>query len=326
MAIKTIKIALDWTPNTIHSGLFMAYHKGYYKEAGLNVEFISPATDNYELTPARRLAQKKVDFAIAPSESVISYNTSRNPEPLISVAGILQRDTSAIVALKSSGIKRPAELDGRTYASYDARFEDGIVAEMIKNDGGKGEFTPVTIGRLGIWDMLKKGEADSTWVFMPWEGVQAERNGIELNVFRMEDFGIPYGYTPLILAHGDTLEANHQDYRHFLMATALAYKEAAEDPETAAEFLCEHVDHPDFKDKSFIAASLKQLKPALLTENGDWGLMEEKVWDKFITFLTETNLLEPDKAVNGRELFTNELLNPDYSPRIFFADKAKVKK
>ncbi len=306
--MRIIRIALDWTPNTIHAGLFLAQHKGFYKDAGIKAEFISPEADNYKLTPARRLSRRTVDFAIAPSESVISYNTSRRPVAITSVASIMQRDTSAIVTLKSSGITRPKQLDGRTYATYSARFEDGIVAQMVKNDGGKGEFKPVAIGRLGIWDMLKSGEADSTWVFMPWEGIEAQKNGLELNVFRMEDYGIPYGYTPLLLAHISAIRSNEDAYRRFMAATARAYEEIAANPESAASLLCEKIDHPNFSDESFIAASLRELQPALLNSNGKWGVMDGRVWGDFVNWLIEIELLRPKRPIEGWHLYTNKLL------------------
>lgn len=73
-----------------------------------------------------------------------------------SVAAVLQEDCSAIVTLQSSGISRPAQLDGRTYASYGARYEGRIVQQLIRNDGGKGEFQEATPGMLGIWNTLLK--------------------------------------------------------------------------------------------------------------------------------------------------------------------------
>lgn len=66
------------------------------------------------------------------------------------------------MTLKSSGIDRPAQLDGKNYASYGARFEGRIVQQMIKNDGGKGEFLESTPPMLGIWNTLLKGTADAT--------------------------------------------------------------------------------------------------------------------------------------------------------------------
>lgn len=58
---------------------------------------------------------------------------------------------------------------------------------------------------LGIWNTLLKGEAKSTWVFMGWEGVEAQLKGVELNSFFLEPFGIPYGPSPLVIAKPDTV-------------------------------------------------------------------------------------------------------------------------
>jgi NitT/TauT family transport system substrate-binding protein len=63
-------------------------------------------------------------FACVPSESVISYHTWPNgaKPKIVAVAALLQSNQSAIVTLKSSGIERPAQLDGKKYASYAARW------------------------------------------------------------------------------------------------------------------------------------------------------------------------------------------------------------
>ncbi len=75
------------------------------------------------------------------------------------VAAILQDDTSAIVTLKSSGLDRPAKLDGRTYASYGARYEGRIVQRMIQNDGGAGDYKEIALPMLGIWETILKVRA-----------------------------------------------------------------------------------------------------------------------------------------------------------------------
>ena len=72
------------------------------------------------------------------------------------IAAILQDDTSAIATLKSSGLDRPAKLDGRTYASYGARYEGRIVQRMIRNDGGSGDYKEVALPMLGIWETILK--------------------------------------------------------------------------------------------------------------------------------------------------------------------------
>ena len=69
-------------------------------------------------------------------------------------------------------------------ASYGARFEGRIVQRLIQNDGGAGDFEEVVVPHLSIWQRLLEGNFDATWVFMGWEGVEAEIKGVQLNVFR----------------------------------------------------------------------------------------------------------------------------------------------
>jgi hypothetical protein len=54
-----MKIALDWTPNPMHTGLFGAKHKGW-----LDLECVSPSADGYAVMPTEKLLRGDVDFCI----------------------------------------------------------------------------------------------------------------------------------------------------------------------------------------------------------------------------------------------------------------------
>ena len=197
--MKKIKLALDWTANTNHSGFYVAKDKGFYEEVGLAVELLTPDVDNYEVTPAKKVEMGNADIALCPFESVLSYNTKNQQFDAVAIATIFREDISSIAVLEDSGIHRPKDLDGTSYASYKARYEDKIVAQMVKNDGGKGELKIVYPDKLGIWETLLSGKYEATWIFANWEGVHAKNKGARLRTFKMSDFGIPYGYSPVIL-------------------------------------------------------------------------------------------------------------------------------
>jgi ABC-type nitrate/sulfonate/bicarbonate transport system substrate-binding protein len=163
-----LKLALDWTPNVNHIGFFIAKDLGFYKQQGIDLEILNPKDDNYAMTPGKKLELDIADFAIAPFETVISLNNKVNQVQAVAVSAIMQKDVSSIVSLKSSNIISPKQLDGKTYASYKARYEDHIVNEMIKNDGGKGELNIIYPEKLGIWNTLLSGNAHATWIFDNW--------------------------------------------------------------------------------------------------------------------------------------------------------------
>ena len=72
-----IKIALDWTHNINHVGIFAAKELGFYKDSRIEIEIINPLEDNYNLTPGKKLELGLTDFAIAPFETVISLNNKK---------------------------------------------------------------------------------------------------------------------------------------------------------------------------------------------------------------------------------------------------------
>ena len=136
--MRTFRLALDWTPNINHIGFFVAKELEFYDELGLKLELLNPEVDNYALTPAKKVEKGIADMALCPLESVISYRTKQHPFDAVAIATIFQEDLSAIVVLAESDSTRPKDLDGRSYASYKARYEDEIVKQMIINDGGNG--------------------------------------------------------------------------------------------------------------------------------------------------------------------------------------------
>ncbi len=313
--MTTIDLVLDWTPNTNHTGFYVAAAEGYYDDRGLDVTIRSPAADEYEKTPAKRVATGDATLAIGPSESVISYSTHPEYPSLTAVAAVCQSDLSAIVTLADGDVDRPADLDGGRYASYDARFEDHIVARLIENDGGRGEFESITPPKLGIWDTLLEGNADATWVFTPWEGLLAERDGIELNAFGLDEYEVPYGYTPVLLARPETIEADDDRLAAFLDATAQGYRFAAEEPETAADLLRTEASGIDADDPEFLRESQRRVSEAYLTDDGAWGAMEGTRWAAFVEWLAEEGVLTtidgepiPANELPPETLFTNEYL------------------
>jgi NitT/TauT family transport system substrate-binding protein len=310
-----IDLALDWTPNTNHTGFYVAREKGYYAEEGVEVAIRSPADDAYETTPANRVATGEATLAIGPSESVISYHTHPEYPPLTAVAAVCQTDRSAIVTLADDSIDRPAQLDGRRYASYDARFEDDIVRQLIRNDGGDGDVEIVTPPKLGIWDTVLDGDADATWVFMPWEGLLAERDGVDLTPFYLDEYDIPYGYTPVLLARPDTIADDAERLEGFLTASARGYRFAAENPAEAATILREAATGMDADDPDFLERSQRELAEAYLTADGEWGRMTTERWDRFVTWLADRGILTgvdgtpiPAEDLPAEELYTNERL------------------
>jgi len=298
--MKTIKLALDWTPNVNHIGFFIAKAKGFYNDVGIDLQIISPESDNYATTPAKKVEQEHADFALCPTESLISYQTKSKPFPLVGVSSIFQKDLSAICVLKSSGINSPKELDNKVYASYKARYEDGIVKKMIKNDGGEGHLQISYPDKLGIWNRLVKGNADATWIFLNWEALQAEAEGIELTNFKLTDYDIPYSYSPIIAGDRNKIAKNQEVVKAFLEATKQGYFYAKANPEESAEILNSHLPEHD---KNIDLVKAINLSCEALGNEKIWGEIDIDNVKEFLEWLRAYGLENSNIAARSLVLY-----------------------
>lgn len=299
MSPVSIRIALDWTPNTIHTGLYVAIAKGYYASRNLAIELLPPDAD-YTSSPAKRLASGEVDLAVCPSDSCIAYRETGKLD-LKAIYAILALDASAIVSTKPE-FSKIKNLQNGTYGSYNARYEDYIVKSMVAQDGGKADNMKVenSSGKLSLFEEMRKGNVDATWVFLPWEGVEAERDNIVLNVFKPEDYGVPYGYSPVI-----ALDAKSQTYSNdvladFVAATREGYAFAQSNAVESAQYLEAHCVPK--RSVEFLEQSQKAIN-GFYGEAGRLGRMEIEKWDTWVGWLRDQGLLEGD--VRGKDLFVN---------------------
>ncbi|GMN06861.1 ABC transporter substrate-binding protein [Croceitalea sp. MTPC5] len=283
--MKRMRMALDWTANTNHSGFYVAQKKGFYEEQGLEVELLTPDMDNYALTPAKKVELEMAELALCPFESIISYNTKMQKFHAVAIASIFREDISAIVALKDSGINSPKDLDDKVYASYNARYEDGIVKQMIKNDGGVGALELVNPKKLGIWETLLTGKYDATWIFMNWEGVHASSRKIALNTFKMADYAIPYGYSPVIMAGKNSVHSHESMYRSFLKATKKGFLYAKDNPDYAVDSIKPFLAKGD---KDIDVLESQKFSNRYYGDETNWGILDKEEVKAFLNWLYET--------------------------------------
>jgi ABC-type nitrate/sulfonate/bicarbonate transport system substrate-binding protein len=304
--MQTLTVALDWTPNINHIGLYVAKAKGWYQEAGIDVILLNPSKDNYALTPAKKMMLGQADIAIGPSESVISLNTKPQPVAARAFYAILQQDLSSIAMLHASGIQQPAQLDGKTYASYKARYEDKIVQQMVINDGGSGKLNIIYPNKLGIWRTLLTGQAHATWIFDHWEGVEASLQGILLHRFRMQDYGIPYSYSPVLFTTLPILDALQPALLAFTAATRRGFLYAQQYPAEAAAKIAPYLTPYDLQHNSMETA-LKQYGYAFGNAQNA-GTMRPEVVGRFVHWLIQHQLESATIAEVHRHWFSNDLL------------------
>lgn len=304
IVMQILRLALDWTANTNHTGFYVALAKGFYTEKNIEVKLTTPEDDGYRTTPAKKLELNEADLALCPLESIISFRTKNNPFPLTAIATIFQDDVSKICVHKNSGILRPKDLDSKKYASYKARYEDHIVKRMIKNDGGSGEIEIMYPEKLGIWNTLLKHDADATWIFDNWEGVMARISGVELQSFRLADFDIPYSYSPIIATGESTIARYPDTLRAFIDATREGFLFAQKNPEESTEILLPFI--PKHERNRAMVLTSQHFSNKHYGDDDHWGYMDLSKVQLFYDWLYNERL--ETQIFYAEDTLTNALL------------------
>jgi len=252
VAQQHVSIALDWTPNTNHVGLFVARELGYYAEAGLDVEIL-PYTDT---SAGALVANHVADFGIVGSISLMTQRAAG--ADLVATYAVTQTETGRLVFnADRADIQRPRDLDGLTYGGFGSAWENALITSMIRQDSGKGTFETVTLG-TSAYEALANGAVDFTLEVYTWEGVKAELDGKAQRAFRYADFGVPDQHTTLIGSSAAYLDANPQTAATFIGATQRGYTYAVDHPDEAADILIA-ANSDVLTDRKLIRASLQAL-------------------------------------------------------------------
>lgn len=305
----TVRLALDWTPNTNHTGFFVARAKGWYAEAAIDLRILPYAS----ATPETLLAAHQAECGISFQDS-LTFAAAAGAD-IVSVAAILQKTASAIGVLADGPIRRPRDLDGRTYAGFGYPNEAPTLKAVIKADGGRGEFKTATLD-TAAYEALYSRRADFTIPFTAWEGVEAELRGIKLRYFQFADYGFPQFYQVVLACDRQWLDANPDAARRFVTATARGFQLAAEQPDEAAAILV--AENPGVFDanKDLPRASQRFLADGgyLLDGEGRFGRQTLEQWTAYSRFLYEQGLLVDGagrplpKPLDYGRLFTNDFL------------------
>ena len=294
--MQRIILALDWTPNTVHTGILIALSKRFYEAHDLDVHLLDPSQDDYSSTPAKKLIDGQTDLAICPSESVIAYaeQDSRTSAKLTAIFALLDSDASSILC--NDSITRAKDLDGKIYGSYNARYEDSIVRAMIKNDGGSGAVKiAAAVPKLSLFQSVLQGDIDATWIFSAWEGIEARQSGFKGTELWLGEYGIPYGYSPLIVKLQDS-KLDEDTITRFLQATRQGYAYAVDHADETVEILRQYCP---VKSTQFLRDSLTAIQQHWARP---YGFMNKQKWSDFVAFLRRESLTTI-KGVD--DLFTN---------------------
>lgn len=299
---EKITFVLDWTPNTNHTGLYVAEEKGYFEEAGIEVEIVQPPEDGAEAL----VASGKAQFGVSFQDTLAPAFATDSPLPITAVATLIQHNTSGIISRKGEGMDTPKGMEGHKYATWDAPIEKAMIQNVVEKDGGdfsKVELIPSTV--TDEYSALKSKQVDAIWVYYAWAGIATQVKGLQTDYFAFKDINPVFDYyTPVVIANNSYLQQHKDTTKTFLNALKKGYEDAIANPQEAGEILLKYA--PEL-DKDIVLESQKWLADQYKAEVEQWGYIDASRWNAFYNWLSEHGLTE--QAIPENTGFTNDYLS-----------------
>lgn len=302
-SLTEIVLCLDWTPNTNHTGFYVADSLGYYEQEGLKIKIVQPPEDGAEIMTASGQAH----FGISFQDTLAAAFALDEPMEITAVAAILQHNTSGIISRRGEGADTPAGLENKKYSTWNSPIELKMVEHLMKKSGadyGKLQLVPSVTNEA---EALRNGDADAVWIYYGWAGIACEVAELDFDYFAMTDIEERFDYyTPVIIGNNSFLEESPEVAKAFLRATEKGYRYATEHPEAAASILIKGDSTGSLSgSEELVTESQKWMASQYIADSESWGYMDAERWNSFYGWLYEEGLVDRDITGKG---FSNNYL------------------
>ena len=293
-----VTFSLDWTPNTNHTGIYVAKEKGFFEEQGLDVEILLPG----EVGVNQLLAAGKADFGVSYQEGLTQARSEGLP--IVSIAAVIQHNTAGYASPVDKDITGPKDFEGKKFGAYGSDLERAMMKTIMENENADIEEVEfITTGDSDFFVAVER-DVDFSLVYYAWTGIEAELRGVDLNMVYLSDFSDQLDfYTPILATNEEMIETNPEIVEAFTAAAVKGYEFAIENPEEAAQILIDA--EPDL-DPELVKQSQEWLSPRYQEDAERFGIQERDRWQNFADFLLENEII--DEAVDVDQAFTNDFL------------------
>lgn len=296
---QAVKLELDFFPNADHAGIYEGLANGDFRRAGLDVHVQAPSDP---ASPLQLLAGGKVDIAISYEPEVLLAR-DRGLD-LVSFGALVQRPLTSVISLPKSGVRRIADLRGKTVGTAGIPYQSAYLKTMLSTAGvPPSSVREVNVGFNLVPAMLSRRVDATLGGFWNYEGVQLARQHRHPTVIPVDRAGVPTYDELVFVARAQDLRAHPALYRSFLQAMAQAMQALRADPASGVDALVKA--NPDL-DRGLQLAAVRRTLPAFFP-SGDhpFGWQDVQAWGRYGRWMQQHGLI--DHTPSPRSL-TNEFV------------------
>jgi putative hydroxymethylpyrimidine transport system substrate-binding protein len=300
-APQRVSLMLDYFPNADHAGIYAAMGSGEFERGGVDVRLRTPSDP---AAPLKLLASGRVDLAISYEPELLLARAKGLR--LVSVAALVQKPLTSLMALGDRAITEPGQLEGKKVGTAGLPYQDAYLKTILDEAGvDPARVRKIDVGFNLVPTMLSKRVDATLGAFWNVEGIELERRGRDPRILRMDRLGVPTYNELIIVAREEDVRSRGPMLRRFLRALARGHQLVRRDVDAGVKPLVEA--NPDLKaglQRAQVRATLPVFFPA--DRGRPFGFHDRTEWRRYTAWMSEHGLLE--RPVESERAFTNEFL------------------
>lgn len=285
-ALEAVTLQLSG-PHSFHfAGYYAAKEQGYYRDAGLDVQFVEAAP---ETDVVKNVMSGAAHFGVGDSRLALARAAG---QPVQVLAVIFQHSPSVIATKKRSSLQSLHDLGGK-------KVLFGQQAEELRAYFRREGLTAATENSQPPAispQLLLAGKADAISATSTQDLFELERARFPFQLFSPRSSGIDF--------YGDTLFTSEQEAGNhtertesFRDASLRGWRYAMQHTEKMAELIA--TCYAKEQSQQFLLFQAKQMAPLVAQDQVEIGHINPGRWQHIIDIYTDLGLLAPDIKIDG---------------------------
>ena len=285
---EKLTVMLDWYPNAVHSFIYDAQEKGYFKEAGLDVHIEMPSDTN---DPLRLAAAGKVDVAINyQSQLIMSQDEGI---PVKGIASIVQQPLSELMFKTDSGIHSPKDLEGKTVGMGTSEVPQALVRALVQADGGNPDKVKFIDVGYDLVPALATDRVDALMgAYINHEKLLLEKEGYPITSLPRADYGLPAEMEMLFVSGNQTIAKKGDALHKFIQAVQKGQQDVVNNPEAGLKILLDHQNKDDALNPAIEKQSLAILLPLMGDATHPFGSQDAEQYQQLIDWMHQMGIIK----------------------------------
>jgi len=297
-----VSLALDWYPNSNHSGIYSAIDQGFFESQDINLDVYTPSDPTAIISA---VASGRDDFGLSYHPDILQAQSAGLE--IVSVLSISQHPLNSIMTLTESNIKSPEDLYGKVIGYPGIPSNKAMLETVLANQGlGINDVETIDVG-FELVKALVSGSVDAIiGAYWTHESIVMELQGYDVNIMKLEEWGVPDYYELILITNKDFLEENLEVVEKVVNSFKKGYEYAIENPEKSIDSLVK-IAGPEIVEEEVERAGIKLLIPVWQSYNKPFGFQEKSKWIETYDWMYKNDFLE--KELNIDDLFVKDFSN-----------------